>query len=54
MQMLMLQKEMVILDRERSGEEMKRILEMENVVTVHSAEATLEDIFIQITGRGLA
>jgi hypothetical protein len=25
----------------------------EQVVTVHSAEASLEDIFIRITGRGL-
>lgn len=29
------------------------LLANENVVTVHSEEATLEDIFIDITGRGL-
>jgi len=49
-----LRKEKLILDRERSGEEVKLMIEKENVVTMHSAEATLEDIFIQITGRGLS
>lgn len=49
-----LRREKLILDRERSGEEVKQMIEKENVVTMHSAEATLEDIFIQITGRGLA
>ena len=49
-----LRKEKLILDREKSGEEVKRMIEKENVVTMHSAEATLEDIFIQITGRGLS
>ena len=44
----------IMLSEKQSGEEMKRLLEGEKVVTVHSAEATLEDIFIQITGRGLA
>ena len=49
-----LRKEKLILDNESSGEEVKQLMEKENVVTIHSAEATLEDIFIQITGRGLA
>jgi hypothetical protein len=26
---------------------------MEKILTLHSEEATLEDIFIKITGRGL-
>ncbi|MFN8378217.1 MAG: ABC transporter ATP-binding protein [Anaerolineae bacterium] len=42
------------LDGPESAEAVKHLLEAEKVVTVHSAEATLEDIFIQITGRGLA
>ena len=49
-----LRREKLSLDSENSGGEVKEILENENVVTVHSAEASLEDIFIQITGRGLA
>jgi len=31
----------------------RELFSKENVITVHSEEATLEDIFIQITGRGL-
>ena len=42
------------LGGEHTAEKMKDLMEKENVVTVHSAEATLEDIFIQITGRGLS
>ncbi len=42
------------LDGAESAEAVKRLLETEKVVTVHSEEATLEDIFIQVTGRGLA
>jgi ABC-2 type transport system ATP-binding protein len=49
-----LKKKKLILGREGSAEEVKRMMEKEHVVTMHSAEATLEDIFIQITGRGLA
>jgi len=49
-----LRKEKLILGQKSSAEELKHMMEKENVVTMHSAEATLEDIFIQITGRGLA
>jgi ABC-2 type transport system ATP-binding protein len=49
-----LRKEKLNLDSDRSGDEAKRMIDTGNVVSVHSAEATLEDIFIQITGRGLA
>jgi ABC-2 type transport system ATP-binding protein len=42
------------LGGEHIAAKMKDLMEKENVVTVHSAEATLEDIFIQITGRGLS
>jgi ABC-2 type transport system ATP-binding protein len=47
-------KERLILDKKESGEKLKQLLEKDNVVTLHTAEATLEDIFIQITGRGLS
>jgi ABC-2 type transport system ATP-binding protein len=30
-----------------------RLFANEDVVTVHTEEATLEDIFIRVTGRGL-
>ena len=49
-----LQKIKLNLGQEGSADEVKHMMEKENVVTMHSAEATLEDIFIQITGRGLA
>jgi ABC-2 type transport system ATP-binding protein len=49
-----LKKKKLVLGQDGSAAEVKRMMEKENVVTMHSAEATLEDIFIQITGRGLA
>lgn len=44
----------IVLDRPETAAEMQALFNREQVVTVHSEEATLEDIFIQITGRGLA
>jgi ABC-2 type transport system ATP-binding protein len=44
----------ITLDTADTGETVRNLLDREKVVTVHSEEATLEDIFIQITGRGLA
>lgn len=44
----------VVLDRPETAAEMQALFSQEQVITVHSAEATLEDIFIDITGRGLA
>jgi ABC-2 type transport system ATP-binding protein len=41
------------LDNERTPDAVRELFSKENVITVHSEEATLEDIFIQITGRGL-
>lgn len=43
----------IILDTEDTSAAIKTLFEQEQVVTVHSEEATLEDIFIRITGRGL-
>lgn len=43
----------IALDNGDTGEAVKKLLDSEKVVTVHSEEATLEDIFIEITGRGL-
>jgi ABC-type multidrug transport system ATPase subunit len=44
----------VVLDQPETAAEMHALFSREQVITVHSAEATLEDIFIDITGRGLA
>lgn len=49
-----LQQREVILDRAETPREMEALLHSERVVTLHSAEATLEDIFIRITGKGLS
>ncbi len=43
----------IILDGPDTSAEVGHLFANEKVVTVHSEEATLEDIFIQITGRGL-
>lgn len=44
----------VPLDGPETAVAIERLFAQEKVATVHSEEATLEDIFIQITGRGLA
>jgi len=43
----------VILDRDETAENVQHLFKDEQVVTIHSEEASLEDIFIRITGRGL-
>jgi len=42
------------MDQPSSGEKLRDLFATRQVLTVHSKEATLEDIFIKITGRGLA
>jgi ABC-2 type transport system ATP-binding protein len=44
----------IALDGVETATEVSRLFANEQVVTLHSEEATLEDIFIHITGRGLA
>jgi ABC-type multidrug transport system ATPase subunit len=44
----------VVLDTAQTAEQVQQLFACEKVVTVHSEEASLEDIFIEITGRGLA
>jgi ABC-2 type transport system ATP-binding protein len=41
------------LDTPQTEEELQKLFHNEKVITIHSEEATLEDIFIKITGRGL-
>lgn len=49
-----LQTREIILDRDDTPGEVAALFAGEQVVTIHSEEATLEDIFIRITGRGLS
>ncbi|MBN1288993.1 MAG: ABC transporter ATP-binding protein [Actinobacteria bacterium] len=48
-----LAEEEIDLDREDSAVKTERILENYDVMDMHTEEATLEDIFIQLTGRRL-
>lgn len=41
------------LDQSETPNQLYDLFRQERIVTVHSEEATLEDIFIEITGRGL-
>jgi ABC-2 type transport system ATP-binding protein len=41
------------LDHADTADEIHRLFKKKDIVTIHSEEASLEDIFIQITGRGL-
>ena len=43
----------IVLDRPETAEAIQKLFSEEQVVTVHSEEASLEAIFIRITGRGL-
>ncbi len=43
----------ILMDKENTAGEVQMLFDREKVVTIHSKEASLEDIFIQITGRGL-
>ena len=45
--------ETIPLDSPDAGEKLKQIVENEGLMTIHTEEASLEDIFIKITGRGL-
>ena len=43
----------IVLDTGQTAGELQNLFSQEKVVTIHSEEASLEDIFIHITGRGL-
>lgn len=43
----------IVMDEKDTANAVENLFANEIVVTIHSEEATLEDIFIQITGRGL-
>lgn len=46
--------EVVALDDRGAGERLKAAAASPALMTIHTEEATLEDIFIQLTGRGLS
>ena len=43
----------IVMDQPDTAGVVRALFDSEKVVTLHSEEASLEDIFIQITGRGL-
>jgi ABC-2 type transport system ATP-binding protein len=43
----------IVLDRPETAKAVSELFDRERVVTLHSKEASLEDIFIRITGEGL-
>lgn len=45
--------ETIPLDSSDAGEKLKQVVENSGLITIHTEEASLEDIFIKITGRGL-
>lgn len=45
--------EEVVLDQADTASTLQELFSAEQIITVHSKEASLEDIFIEITGRGL-
>lgn len=45
--------EVVSLDEADAGQQLKSAVSREGLMTIHTEEATLESIFIQLTGRGL-
>src|SRR5258705_7310704 len=44
----------IVLDDEGAGKQLEKLVSSGQIRTLHSAEATLEGVFIQIAGRGLA
>ncbi len=44
----------VVMDEANTAVSLHQLFSQEKVITVHSEEATLEDIFIEITGQGLS
>ena len=49
-----IQEKVVELSDEHAGQQLKEAVGTEGLLTIHTEEATLEDIFVLLTGRGLA
>jgi len=48
-----IKEQVVALDESTTGQQLKSAVDMEGILTIHTEEATLEDIFVEMTGRGL-
>jgi ABC-2 type transport system ATP-binding protein len=48
-----IEEQVVALDESTTGEQLKSAVNTEGILTIHTEEATLEDIFVEMTGRGL-
>jgi hypothetical protein len=48
-----LKEQIVALDGSTAGEQLKSAVNTAGLLTIHTEEATLEDIFVQMTGREL-
>ena len=49
-----LEKREISMDSDGTAQAVEELFRREKVITIHSEEATLEDIFIQVTGRRLS
>ena len=45
---------MIRLDEANAGDQIRDAVSVEGLMTIHTEEATLEDIFIKLTGRELS
>jgi len=48
-----IEKREIDMDASDTAKEVEKLFKNEKVITIHSEEATLEDIFIKVTGRRL-
>jgi ABC-type multidrug transport system ATPase subunit len=47
------EEQVIALDDAGAGDQIRRAVDVEGLMTIHTEEATLESIFIELTGRGL-
>jgi ABC-type multidrug transport system ATPase subunit len=47
------EEEVIELDGDAAGERLRTLLASGDVLTIHTEEATLEDVFVAFAGRGL-
>ena len=47
------EEQVIALDDTQAGDQIRQAVDVEGLMTIHTEEATLENIFIELTGRGL-
>ena len=47
------EEQVIALDETDAGDQIRQAVDVEGLMTIHTEEATLENIFIELTGRGL-